>query len=699
VVASAGGAPHLPHLRLPSLGFGGDTTHEDTSVVSAPSDVSTPTQARASPFGFPYNLGTKHANISHGDLTTLARRRTGELEGAVARRQAAAIREGRVPEEEDEYGTEEDEEEIAEYGEDDEDEYGYSQYPQDAYRYQQHVLSPIPSEAEGSEVSSRQNSQASRAGAYSPAKSYRSETPSAVQSLGGSLAPGSLAPPSMAASAAPSNFLGVGGFNAAKESEVGGGGPRSTYAEESEVGQKPVGRVAAMARMINVPMGVESAVASLVDGSVATESHIGYQRGGGGGFVADRVREVQVQSRQQQQQQQQSSAVSSPHSRSSTPSVLSVDSSRRESAPFDEEYEPDDYGHKQRYQPSPLQTSASRQAASDAEAAITAGAVAALRAKQQQQQQQQQEKNGAGVSRAFSFQQRGNDEENLSTRSSREELSTPTRRHPRMGASGLPDWNDPLPEAEYMRHTLIDGEWDDGGDEDGRRTPTQRSIHGGEGQALTVEAMARVPDDRALSDDEGGDGIGGDRKRDTLVTNPYEDTSPTTTNPGLAANLRGLAGYANGGGFNTGSPGLHVNKLLDEGYMSQGAARTPEGGGPLSAQQQQQAQTPSPGPGAMAQAGAPAYLRNLSAMSSQSPLYDGASSGMDIDSIESRDIMSLMQFVSREEASKSRLRPANNLAPLPSSSWPATPKRTPTRARSCRRSSRRPSRCKTRLPT
>ena len=130
-----------------------------------------------------------------------------------------------------------------------------------------------------------------------------------------------------------------------------------------------------------------------------------------------------------------------------------------------------------------------------------------------------------------------------------------------------------------------------------------------------------------------------DRKRDTLVTNPYEGTSPI-------ANLAGLeqltgAGFNGdlyrGPGFNTGSPGMNHG---DEGYETAQPNEAQVKGKAVEFQNQ-------PGMGGNTDdpfyVGMPKHQRQLSGMSQgmTSPLYDPAS-GTGIDRIQSKDIIALM---------------------------------------------------------
>lgn len=152
-----------------------------------------------------------------------------------------------------------------------------------------------------------------------------------------------------------------------------------------------------------------------------------------------------------------------------------------------------------------------------------------------------------------------------------------------------------------------------------------------------------------------------ERKRDTLVTNPYEGSSPVTLLGGEKdRNLLGQLGYegvrqnlgGEAGGYGNGSPGA-VPK--DEGYISSAPnARSPG------------VVTPEPkrgvvgfadgavGPGEFEGGGGDPFYspgqrhqRQLSGMSQgmESPLYDGAM-GRHREAIKSKDIVALMDHVS-----------------------------------------------------
>ncbi|ELR06843.1 hypothetical protein GMDG_08134 [Pseudogymnoascus destructans 20631-21] len=157
-----------------------------------------------------------------------------------------------------------------------------------------------------------------------------------------------------------------------------------------------------------------------------------------------------------------------------------------------------------------------------------------------------------------------------------------------------------------------------------------------------------------------------ERKRDTLITNPYEGSSPVTLLGGEKdRNLLGQLGYegvrrslgGEAGGYNTGSPGA-VPK--DEGYISSAPnARSP---GVVTPEPKRGvvgfADAEGMGPGEF-DAGDPFYSpqqrhqRQLSGMSQgmESPLYDGAM-GRHREAIKSKDIVALMDHLTVRDAQR-----------------------------------------------
>ena len=263
---------------------------------------------------------------------------------------------------------------------------------------------------------------------------------------------------------------------------------------------------------------------------------------------------------------------------------------------------------------------------------------------------------------------------------------TASREQLKMGASGLPDMQHPMPEIGYgdgdsevtTNPSIIQGPI--GGVHQGSRdhwpghpTPPQARVDeetrerdqvddpglkaaeagllGAAAGAGTAAAVAGH--NRQVSQDQGEEWqrTSGDRKRDTLVTNPYEGTSPIAAlGGGLDGDLLGQPPFQGGNRFQSGSPGVLPK---DEGYISSAPnARSPG------------ALTPEPrgkGVGFMDQdlggatdalAGGdpfytPKHSRDMSGMSQGmgSPLYDSAT-GQGMDRIQSKDIVALMDHVS-----------------------------------------------------
>ena len=148
-----------------------------------------------------------------------------------------------------------------------------------------------------------------------------------------------------------------------------------------------------------------------------------------------------------------------------------------------------------------------------------------------------------------------------------------------------------------------------------------------------------------------------DRKRDTLVTNPYENSSPVTLLGGERdRQVLGQLGYNGvkqnvGGALNYGvtSPGGYHQK--DEGYVS---AQTRGSAGATTPEPRQRGvgftDAAGMGPGEFGQDPfqfTPKHQRHASGMSQgmESPLYDG-SMGTHRDAIKSKDIVALMDHVS-----------------------------------------------------
>jgi hypothetical protein len=235
-------------------------------------------------------------------------------------------------------------------------------------------------------------------------------------------------------------------------------------------------------------------------------------------------------------------------------------------------------------------------------------------------------------------------------------------------SSGLPDLQNPMPEIGYG-----DGESDVTTNPSIIQGPSMSREHKSDANLKAAEAAlvgaaigaggaaAIAGHNREASQDHDEDWqrTSGERKRDTLITNPYEGTSPIAAiGGGLDRDLLAQSGFSGINndfapsklGYQAGSPGALPK---DEGYISSAPnARSPGG------------ITPEPrikgvgfldqdiGGAADALAGGdpfytPKHARHLSGMSHGmgSPIYDSAT-GNGIDRIQSKDIVALMDHVS-----------------------------------------------------
>ncbi|KAH8699535.1 hypothetical protein BGZ61DRAFT_477531 [Ilyonectria robusta] len=620
-------------------------------------------------------LLTQHANVSHGDLTALPR---GQREY-------------------EEYETDEFGHKVEDIHYDDEDPHDVSDngdYPENGYDnsyfatqdvppplkyvpYQAGArgLSPIPSVSgytDGASEHQPRNSRSmhSTSDAYSALERRSPEHPR--------------------------NSRSINSLNSLRARELDQMSPRSsgvdyrntTYTDDSELDRVTSGQavrgIGANPNIIHPPLGVESAVASLIDGSMLEQSVLttgsGYDYGG----ARDSNLSYDDQSRTYS-------------SRGMSPEKQFTDASRgveterhatpnsRSHKPSQEftEYEIDEHGRKVPRTKSPTAS----------EVAITAGAVgaaaAALKAAQGKKQAPVEEEmidedyQPVGVFRNKSFKERtleGHEPRNTPTHSiDRLDYDEP----PKMSASFMPGFHDPMPEIGYVdddaqtNPSIIDHRLDgEPGDEEmsGRATPTQQSVRGY--QHDEVHSQASGAGGRGLNPAEVG-ALGAaaglaaahthsrepshdadewqrssdDQKRDTLVTNPFEDASPIA-NPALNEGLLGARGLNSsyGAPYHSGSPGF--TQKYDEGYMSNGPNRTPDA--------DPKNDTLDLGATLVAPAGDdPFYVpkdhvRHLSGMSQgmASPFYDAAT-GQGIERIENRDIVALMQHLMVRDAQRS----------------------------------------------
>lgn len=646
------------------------------AVMSADS---TPTPSRT-PIDFPPPLGASHANVSHGDLTALPRGKKEYVEAEEYENDEY----GR-PISADRYGEyEEHTREISDPGDYPEDGYDDSYYAtQDVppplryvpYQAGARGLSPIPSVSgyteAGSEAPLPRNSMHSTSDVPSPPKSpHRLHHRRSMESL----------------DSAPSNLR-------TKEFDhVSADGQRNTmYSDDSHLGSTAEGQavrgLGANPKFVNPLFGAESAVASLIDGSMLEQSVMT----GASGYDYSVARDSNIS--YDDQSKVQSSRGMSPEKmslddhreyeeeRQQTPGARSLAQSQDYS-----EYEIDEHGRK-------IPRTKYRHSPTSSEAAITAGAVgaaaAALKAAQERKQATVEETSEvdfqpAGVFRNRSFKERAMD--------GWQPRNTPTHSVDRldfesdlkMTASSIPDPNEPLPEFQYgddedfqtnpsLLNERLDAEDDHHGGWSGRATPTQygtvqyeQDMHMREGTpkdgglGITEVAgaaalgaavgMAATHSREPSQDPEEWRRTSEDRKRDTLVTNPFEDTSPMA-NPALNENLMGARGLGSSynAPFNTGSPGF---QKYDEGYMSNGPNRTPDIAPVGKALDFSGANNPMG-------VDDPFYVnkdnpRHLSGMSQGmgSPFYEAAT-GAGIERIENKDIVALLQHLMVRDAQRS----------------------------------------------
>jgi hypothetical protein len=267
----------------------------------------------------------------------------------------------------------------------------------------------------------------------------------------------------------------------------------------------------------------------------------------------------------------------------------------------------------------------------------------------------------------------------------------------KMGASGLPDVNDPMPEIGYhddvsevtTNPSIIKGpigglttgtkeRWM--GDSTPPRLNTAMSDHSRVSErsrvsdsnlkaaeaalvgagigAGTAAALAAHNRETGHEHDEEWQRTSGERKRDTLVTNPYEGTSPIAAIGGpLDASLLHQSSFQ-GGEYGPPKMGHTSPGALpkDEGYMSS-APNNGRSPGAFTPEQRAKGvgfMNEEIGDAANALGGGdpfytPKHSRHLSGMSHGmgSPIYDSAT-GNGLDRIQSKDIVALMDHVSKK---------------------------------------------------
>ncbi|KAI0197499.1 hypothetical protein F4808DRAFT_463706 [Astrocystis sublimbata] len=625
-------------------------------------DATTPTR---SPEPTLQKLGTQHANISHGDLRALPR--SGPLqyteeydEEGYPVRYISHPQDAYDEDEYDEAGH------LSEPGmyEDESAFYGSQDVPAPLryvpYQQERRGLSPIQSVSGYTEGSDIQGYRDSRMTQTASEMSSPSKSPQFDRDL-------------RSQSSVPSNLIGRD-FADAESSVVSSGlGYRNTvYTENSDIGPVTSGQtvraIAGNPEMVH-QTGPESAVASLIDPSILSGS------AGGRDFRDSTL------SYNESMEGSRSRGIS-PVKRSKGPEeqgAYSPSPSReRESSAAPQqftEYELNEYGQK-------IPQSAQRHSPTSSEAAITAAALnraaaAALKKhhRETSRDETEEEHSPEGVFRNRSFKERAKNgyRPDATPRHSVDRLSDSSAK---MEASGLPDFGNPDPAIGYYdddqssirrtpsitydrsakenyldqwrEHNTPTQEADDAFDRS--MTPTaapkpSAPIAGRSYAHANAASHSRQP---SQEQDDEWQRTSGDRKRDTLVTNPYEGASPIANLPGFDGNMLGAGGYNSDtyrGAFHTGSPGMD---RADEGYIS---ANPNEARG--AASRNDNALSPAP----LRTIDDPFYASKdlrLSGMSQgmQTPLFDSAT-GTGIDRIQSKDIIALMEHLMVRDAQRS----------------------------------------------
>ncbi|KAK4148037.1 uncharacterized protein C8A04DRAFT_8658 [Dichotomopilus funicola] len=656
-----------PHSASEELAPGRELLLQDqTSTTSTPTPTRTPVTLQA--------LGTQHANISHGDLKTLPTQRTGQWDEYIIDdngKRVPSRASKHYKEDEEDY---EDSDSGQPYAPDGPYDYYSTQDVPPPLKYvpyqpERRGLSPIPSVSGYTEAGSELRHADSRA-------SHR--TIDSVSSVRKS---------------------------PLHDGVAQGDANNGVIAQSGELNRIPSGE-AVRAVGYNNPdfvhlAGVESNVASLIDGSgvegsalTGSSSAVGNPLYGGRESMATLDEEM---SRDPGTPTKRSVANQREivDGRGATPT-----SAGHRSGDF-VEYELDEYGRK-------VPQTTYRQSPTVSEAAITSAAVGAAAAALRNQTKEQQvvaddelDFQGAGVQRNKSFKERTQQGPRPGIDTASAEELVHGQDQAKLGFSGMPDPNDPMPEIGdwnddddlLTNPSLINGEggrdeearWAgdvtprqhpqaraddvdyhdlDGAHDDGT-LPQQRSGHDlgmAAGAAAVAAAVGMAAahnhnnNNQASQEHDEWYRTSEDKKRDTLITNPYEGSSPIANIPGLNNNL--MPGYDNSGYddlYTTRSP---LGHKVDEGYISQGPNKTPDLQG--SVKGKGLGADAAPGAGAMDTEdpfyGTPKQhaAQHLSGVSQAmgSPIYD-ASTGAGIETIESKDIIALMQHLMVRDAQRS----------------------------------------------
>ncbi|KAH8592788.1 hypothetical protein B0O99DRAFT_480813, partial [Bisporella sp. PMI_857] len=404
---------------------------------------------------------------------------------------------------------------------------------------------------------------------------------------------------------------------------------------------------------VHTPVGVESAVASLVNASELT--------GNSGQFD----RRASYASFEDGSEQHFTSRGNSPSKRDT------FGAGQRSPSKWAEEYDVDEEGRKIAV-PRNKNVHTMEKAAL---AGIAAGAAAhVLKGRSKTSSADQinyepvREDTGAPLNK--SFKERAKEAQVPMPLSPRESVISEAASQAKMGISGIPDMHDPMPEIGY-------GD----GDSDATASPSRKprsiatsrspsheaNLKAAEaalvGAAIGAGASAAISGhNRSVShdNDEEWRRTSEDRKRDTLITNPYEDRSP---NGAIATHkLLGQPGFKDVNhqfsgtklNYHTSSPNA-LNK--DEGYISSAPnARSP--GAFTPEQRHKDVNFQNQDMGAAIDGADPFYTphhsRRVSGMSQgmESPFYDSAT-GNGIDRIQSKDIIALMDHLTVRDAQRS----------------------------------------------
>lgn len=676
--------------------------HEVTRGVL--SEASTPTPTRTPAITLQHGLGTQHANVSHGDLKALPRRRTGDFVDEDEFEDHQYEQNARETEQrdydDDDYEHEREEQNYTQSS-------GYDYYnTQDVppplkyvpYQPERRGLSPIPSVSGYTEGGSEAPNRDSR---FTHASGSSVSSPEKHDNI----------PPSP--SSVPSNIMSRGFGDDDRSVRSSGMDYRhSTYNDGSEISRAESGQavraIGANPQFVHPP-GIdtlESNVASLVDGSmldgsVLTTDSMGYRNQVHSPYQSGDLREEHLSQGHASPSKMSVESYRSQHSQAQSQRQLAEElqrgndtpvSSSQRSRGFAQEYDLDEYGRKV-----PVSYSSQRHSPTASEAAITlpalTAAAAAIKAAQSHGKHVSTADNefvGAGVQRNKSFKERAMDGADPLGPTAPITIAHDQFDQPKMDFRAMPDFNNPMPDGHWQDDESVVSVADPEGYGDitpRQQTPVSRSatpkehygnqashtVHentsgSGSGQSIGLPEVAAaaavgtaagmVPasnasHSRQASQDQEWHRTSEDRKRDTLLTNPYEGHSPVVNLPGLSENLmRAQQDYSipqYGNEYAIRSP---LGHNPDEGYISQGPNKSPDvqvskSQGVNLEQQQTQMDVHDPFLD-------PKHNRHLSGMSHgmDSAFYD-ASTGAGIERIESKDIVALMQHLMVRDAQRS----------------------------------------------